>query len=67
MRPSSSFQDEDYIKGVHSEARDKGLPKMKTRTRIQFMFKAEQQSAATSGRARMPEAKLACAAEGTTG
>lgn len=35
---------------------------MKTRIWIQFMFKAQQQSGATSGRALMPEARLAWAA-----
>lgn len=62
MGPSSAFQDEVFTKGVHPEARDKGLPGMKNLD--PFMFKAEQQSAAASGRASMPEAKL-CSSEGT--
>lgn len=60
--PSSFFQDEVYTKGVNSEARDKDLPKMQTRTWMQFKYKEEQQSGASSGRAFMSEAKVARAA-----
>lgn len=62
MGPSSAFQDEVHTKEVHSEAKNQGLPKMKMRIWIQFVFKAEQQPGAASGGALMPEAKLGCAA-----
>lgn len=62
MGPGSSFQDEVYTEGAYSKVKNKGLPKMKTRTWIQFMSKAQQQPGAASGRALTAEAELACAA-----
>lgn len=63
MGPSSAFQEKflqkEYIQKPEIKPawdEDKNLDP--------FMFKAEQQSAAASGRALMPEAKL-CSSEGT--
>lgn len=64
MGPSSSFQDKVYTKGLNSEAKNKGLPKMKTPCKTLDLVYV--QSTATvwgiSGRAITSEADLACAA-----